>query len=61
MITYDIACKIVNVHVTQHLINVLYHRHLRADVCKYRPEVYKSEESKILKNMHKVTLDKLLT
>ena len=28
MITYDIAGKVVNVHVTRHLINVLQHRHL---------------------------------
>ena len=34
---------------------------LRADVSKYRPEVYKSEESKILKKIHKVALGKLLT
>ena len=31
-------------------------RHLRADVTKYRPEVYKSEKSKILKNIYKVAL-----
>ena len=29
---------------------------LRADVGKYRPEVYKSEISKILKKIHKVAL-----
>ena len=29
---------------------------LRADVSKYRPEVYKSEKSKILKKIHKVVL-----
>ncbi|XP_073246852.1 cyclic GMP-AMP synthase-like receptor 1 [Porites lutea] len=29
---------------------------LRADVSKYRPEVYKSEKSKILKKIHKVAL-----
>ena len=34
---------------------------LRADVRKYRPEVYKSEKSKILKKIHKVALGKLLT
>ena len=34
---------------------------LRADVSKYRPKVYKSEESKILKKIHKVALGKLLT
>ena len=34
---------------------------LRADVSKYRPEVYKSENSKILKKIHKVALGKLLT
>ena len=34
---------------------------LRANVSKYRPEVYKSEKSKILKNIHKVALGKLLT
>ena len=34
---------------------------LRADVSKYRPEVYKSEKSKILKKIHKVALSKLLT
>ena len=32
----------------------------RADVSKYRPEVYKSEKSKILKKIHKVALGKLL-
>ena len=34
---------------------------LRADVSKHRPEVYKSEKSKILKKIHKVALGKLLT
>ena len=34
---------------------------LRADVSKYRPEVYKSEKSKILKKIHKVALGKVLT
>ena len=34
---------------------------LRADVSKYRPEVYKSEKSKILKKNHKVALGKILT
>ena len=34
---------------------------LRADVSKYRPEVYKSDNSKILKKIHKVALGKLLT
>ena len=34
---------------------------LRADVSKYRPEVYKTEKSKILKKIHKVALGKLLT
>ena len=33
---------------------------LRADVSKYRPEVYKSEKSKILKKIHKEALGKLL-
>ena len=37
------------------------HPLLRADVSKYRPEVYKSEKSKILKKIHKVALGKLLT
>ena len=32
---------------------------LRADVSKYRPEVYKTEKSKILKKIHKVALGKL--
>ena len=36
-------------------------RILKADVSKYRPEVYKSEKSKILKKIHKVALGKLLT
>ena len=35
--------------------------YLRADVSKYRPEVYKSEKSKILQKIHKVALGKLLT
>ena len=34
---------------------------LRADVRKYRPEVYKSEKLKILKKIHKVALGKVLT
>ena len=34
---------------------------LRADVSKYRPEVYKSEKSTILKKIHKVALGELLT
>ena len=33
----------------------------RPDVSRYRPEVYKSEKSKILKKIHKVALGKLLT
>ena len=42
--------------------NILYRIHiLRADVSKYRPEVCKSEKSKILKKIHKVALGKLLT
>ena len=36
-------------------------KQLRADVSKYRPEVYKSGKSKILKKIHKVALGKLLT
>ena len=36
-------------------------KNLRADVSKYRPEVYKTEKSKILKKIHKVALGKLLT
>ena len=38
-----------------------YGRTLRADVSKYRPEVYKSDKSKILKKIDKVALAKLLT
>ena len=34
---------------------------LRTDVSKYRPEVYKNENLKILKKIHKVALGKLLT
>ena len=34
---------------------------LRADVSKYRPDVNKSEKSKILKKIHNVALGKLLT
>ena len=34
---------------------------LRAHVSKYRPEVYKTGKSKILKKIHKVALGKLLT
>ena len=33
---------------------------LKADASKYRPEVYKSEKSKILKTIQKVALGKLL-
>ena len=40
---------------------VLIKMDLRADVSKYRPEVYKSEKSKILKKIHKVALRKLFT
>ena len=36
-------------------------KQLRADGSKYRPEVYKSGKSKILKKIHKVALGKLLT
>ena len=36
-------------------------RQLRADVSKYRPEVYKTQKLKILKKIHKVALGKLLT
>ena len=38
-----------------------HHYLLRADVSKYRPEVCKSEKSKILKTIHKVALGKLIT
>ena len=33
----------------------------RTDVSKYRPEVYKSEKSKILQKIQNVALGKLLT
>ena len=36
-------------------------RSLRADISKYRPDVYKSEKSKIFKTIHEVALGKLLT
>ena len=39
---------------------VLSNKDLRADVSKYRPEVYKSEKSKIPPKIHKVALGKLL-
>ena len=39
----------------------LYRATLRKDVSKFRPEVYKSEKWKILKQTHKVALGKLLT
>ena len=42
-------------------LNFVKSKHLRADASKYRPEVYKSEKSKILKKIHKVALGKLLT
>ena len=41
--------------------NVIAEKVLRADASRYRPEVYKSEKSKILKKIHKVALGKLLT
>ena len=44
-----------------HKLPKLYSATLRADVSKYRPEVYKSEKSKILQKIHKVALGKLLT
>ena len=34
---------------------------LRADVCKYRPEAYKSEKLKNPKKIHRVALVKLLS
>ena len=37
-----------------------YYDTLRADLSKYRPEVYKSEKSKILKKIHKVAIGQLL-
>ena len=44
------------------MLNIIeFNKTLRADVSKYRPEVYKSEKSKILKKIHKVALGKLLT
>ena len=43
------------------LHNWLCGKSLRADVSKYRPEVCKSEKSKILKKIHKVALGKLIT
>ena len=42
-------------------INFSFFKELRANVSKYRPEVCKSEKSKILKKMHKVAPGKLLT
>ena len=44
-----------------HMVLFVLHAVLRADVSKYRPEVYKSEKSKILKKILKVALGKLLT
>ena len=37
------------------------HRCLRADVCKYRPEAYKSEKLKNPKKIHRVGLVELLS
>ena len=37
------------------------HLKLKSWFSKYRPEVYKSEKSKILKKIHEVALGKLLT
>ena len=34
--------------------------YLRADVCKYQPEVCNSEKFKILKNIHNIAHGKLL-
>ena len=42
-------------------LHCAYFQLFRADVSKYRPEVYKSEKTKILKKIHKVALGKLLT
>jgi len=36
-------------------------KYFKSYFSKYRPEVYKSEKSKILKKIHKVALGKLLT
>ena len=46
---------------TEDKVKLLGSNVLRVDVSKYRPEVYKSEKSKILKKIHKVALGKLLT
>ena len=56
-------------HSDMHLVYALYfvyfgtwkHLILRADGSKYRPEVCKSEKSKIFKKIHKVALGKLIT
>ena len=49
-------------HLTSDLLDIaMVKSYLRADVSKYRPEVYKTEKSKILKKIHKVALGKLLT
>ena len=45
--------------VTNHLIDIRTTDDKR--ISKYRPEVYKSEKSKILQKIHKVALGKLLT
>ena len=55
MIVQVMMMKTINV------VNYVFITLLRADVSKYRPEVYKSEKSKILKKIHKVALGKLLT
>ena len=51
----------VNINITKAFSCHLEDSASRADVSKYRPEVYKTEKSKILKKIHKVALGKLLT
>ena len=40
--------------------SLLHKEHLRADVCKFQPEVCNSEKFKILKKIHNIAHGKLL-
>ena len=53
--------KVKNMWNLYHVYFEPMEKDLRADVSKYRLEVYQSEKSKILKKIRKVALGKLLT
>ena len=52
---------ILGIETTRYVSTFRSYMCLREDVSKYRPEVYKSENTKILKKINNLALGKLLT